>query len=188
MLFVCFTRSLFLLLIVYLVILWESIDLRVLKVVVLMNCFVSLVVFRFERALKVVVCLSYCFINCRNLSLLFRLDLTRLISSLFFTILETSSLDKYERKRMTVQLRKSVLYAQSLEWRRNNLLDSTTSKKCIDQDAHVQIVSLRESVLFSQKSHQYRFEKAYWVCYNKNLMSNSIASRERTVQIRLEVT
>ena len=60
----------------------------------------------------------------------------------------------------------------------------------------VRIVPLRGSVLCSDyyisisqskssiglKSNQYRFGGVYWVCYNKGLMSDSIASGERTMK------
>ena len=32
---------------------------------------------------------------------------------------------------------------------------------------------------------QCNFEKTYWVCYNKNLMSNNIVSKKRTIQFRM---
>ena len=103
---------------------------------------VSLSRFFFDlKKLKIVICFVLLFNKYnRNLFLLwFRLDLTRLIIVfIFYYFLKFQSFDKYEKKKRI----------QSLKWTKNNLSNNTISKKCIDQNVHVRIISFRKNVLY----------------------------------------
>ena len=92
--------------------------------------------------------------------LLLRLDLTRNSLTLYHSA-TSLSFDKYERKRMTIQLRESVMSQEkesdvTVQLRRNVLYNQKKRNRCVT-------IQLRRSVLFSYQEQmwQYSFEEVY---------------------------
>ena len=84
------------------------------------------------------------------------------ITHLFSTFCDSLSNDKYERERVTVQLRRSVQSQEeesdvTVQLRESVLYNQKKKNRCVT-------VQLRESVLFSYQEQmwQYSFEKAYY--------------------------